>query len=308
MPAEPPDPKGLIFDVERFALHDGPGVRTTVFFKGCPLSCWWCHNPEAISPRPELVRFASRCIGCGECLRVCSHGAHELRPDGTRVHHPQRCTLCGRCVEACDAGALVMEGRQVTVDELMAQLRRDEPFYRDSGGGVTLSGGEPLLQHEFALALLRACKAEGLHTALDTSGLAPWTVLAALLPYADLVLYDVKQIDDSGHRQHTGRANGRILANLERLAASGTPVVVRLPIVPGVNDADGDIARTAAFLAGIGGICRVDLLAYHELGRAKYARLGRPYRLPDLAPPSPERMAAFAEVLRARGLDARVGG
>lgn len=308
MPAEPPNPKGFIFDVQRFALHDGPGVRTTVFFKGCPLACWWCHNPEAMSLRPELVWFESRCIGCGECIRVCPHGAHERLPDGTRVHHGERCTLCGRCVEACCSGALVMEGRRVTVEELMAQLRRDEPFYRDSGGGVTLSGGEPTLQHAFALALLRACKAEGLHTALDTSGLAPWRLLEALLPHTDLVLYDLKQIDGAGHREHTGRSNGRILANLERLAARGAAVVVRMPIVPGVNDADEGIARTAQFLARIGGLRRVDLLPYHELGRAKYARLGRPYRLADLAPPPRSRMEAIADVLRARGLDARVGG
>ena len=168
--------KGLIFDIKKFAVHDGPGIRTTVFFKGCPLRCWWCHNPEAIHAHPELVQFEIKCIGCGECFSVCPQQAHEALPDGTRAYHREKCLLCGKCVEVCYAEALVMEGREVTIEELMAELRKDIPFYENSGGGITLSGGEPLFQHEFILSLLKQCKTEGLHTVLDTSGQAPWKI------------------------------------------------------------------------------------------------------------------------------------
>ena len=299
--------KGLIFDIKKFAVHDGPGIRTTVFFKGCPLRCWWCHNPEAIHSHPELVLFEIKCIGCGECFAVCPQQAHEALPDGTRAYHQEKCILCGKCVEICYAEALVMEGREVTVEELMAELRKDIPFYENSGGGITLSGGEPLFQHEFILSLLKQCKTEGLHTVLDTSGQAPWKIFEEVLSYVDLVLYDIKHIDAVEHKTHTGISNNLTLENPEKVGQYGIPIEIRMPIIPGINDAEEDILRTARFLADINGIERVQLLPYHKLGESKYARLGKEYKLRTLEPPGRDQMEEIAAWIRPFGLEVQVG-
>lgn len=299
--------RGMIFDIKKFAVHDGPGIRTTVFFKGCPLSCWWCHNPEALKPTPELVLFENKCINCGECFRVCPQNVHQKLTDGTRIFDRDACDLCGECVELCYAEALVMEGREVTVEEVMAELRKDILFYENSDGGVTLSGGEPTLQHEFALALLQQCKAEGLHTTMDTSGQTPWRILAKLLPYVDLVLYDIKHMDDRKHKKYTGVSNRRILENLVQIGKYGTPIEIRMPIIPGINDAQEDIVDAAQFLSGVDGIRRIEMLPYHKLGEAKYARLGQEYRLNGLESPGQERMNEMAEWVRAYGLEVQVG-
>jgi pyruvate formate lyase activating enzyme len=299
--------EGLIFDIKKLAVHDGPGIRTTVFFKGCPLHCWWCHNPEAIHPDPDLVRFEVKCIGCGECFAVCPQHVHEALPDGTRAYHQEKCLLCGKCVDVCYAEALVMEGRKVSVAELMAELRKDIPFYENSGGGITLSGGEPLFQHTFVLSLLKQCKAEGLHTVLDTSGHAPWAVLSEILPYVDLVLYDIKHIDDTKHKAHTGASNRLALENLKKLDQYGVPVEIRMPIIPDINDAEDDILRAARFLSGIKGIKRVQLLPYHKLGESKYPRLGKDYKLPDMEPPVRAHMEKIAARIQPFGWDVQVG-
>ncbi|MEE8397725.1 MAG: glycyl-radical enzyme activating protein [Desulfobacterales bacterium] len=299
--------EGLIFDIKKLAVHDGPGIRTTVFFKGCPLHCWWCHNPEAIHPDPELVRFEAKCIGCGECFVVCPQHVHEALPDGTRAYHQERCLLCGKCVDVCYAEALVMEGRKVSVAELMTELRKDIPFYENSGGGITLSGGEPLFQHAFVLSLLRQCKAEGLHTVLDTSGQAPWAVFSEILPYVDLVLYDIKHMDDRKHRTHTGASNRLALENLKKLGQYGIPMEIRMPIIPGINDAEDDILAAARFLAGIKGIRRVQLLPYHKLGQSKYPRLGKDYKLPDVEPPASDHMEEIAASFQPFGINVRIG-
>lgn len=299
--------KGLIFDIKKLAVHDGPGIRTTVFFKGCPLNCWWCHNPEAIHPDPELVWFEIKCIGCGECFAVCPQHVHEALSDGTRAYHRERCLLCGKCVETCYAEALVMEGRKVTVEELMTELRKDIPFYENSGGGITLSGGEPLFQHEFVLSLLKQCKAEGLHTVLDTSGQASWEVFSEILPYVDLVLYDIKHMDDEMHRIHTGASNVLVLENLKKVGRSGAPIEIRMPIVPGINDAEEEILLAARFLTGIRSIRRVQLLPYHKLGQSKYRRLGKEYKLPEQKPPGRDQMEEIAAWIRPFGLEVEVG-
>ena len=303
-----PEPKGLIFDIKRFAIHDGPGIRTTVFFKGCPLSCWWCHNPEAIDPQPELILFESKCIACGECFKVCAQKAHEARADGSRVYHREECVLCGECVEVCYAGALAMQGKEVTVEEVMGEITRDVPFYDNSNGGITLSGGEPMLQPEFALALVKQCRGEGLHVAMDTSGHVPWRVFEKVLSYVDLVLYDIKQIDDTRHQTHTGISNKLNLDNLKRVGDYGVPVEIRMPIIPGINDAPEDITRAGQFLSGIKGIIGVELLPYHGLGEPKYVRLGREYKLPGLDPPGRAEMNEIAERIRTFELEVHVSG
>lgn len=300
--------KGLIFDIKKFAVHDGPGIRTTVFLKGCPLNCWWCHNPESINPAPELVLFENKCIGCGECFKVCPEKAHEILPDGARVYHREKCVLCGKCVDICYAEALVMEGKEVTVEEVMVELRKDIPFYENSDGGITLSGGEPMFQHEFALAILKQCKAEGLHTAIDTSGQASWHIYERALPYVDLVLYDFKHIDPVAHKKYTGVSNKLILDNLARMGESGVPIEIRMPIIPGVNDAKDDIVDAANFFKTIHNITWVQLLPYHRLGESKYQRLEQEYKLSDLQPPSKEQMNEIAEWIRLYGLEVHVGG
>ena len=295
---------GAIFDIKRFAVHDGPGIRTVVFLKGCPLRCVWCHNPEGIQMRAELIWYENKCVACGACFTACPQGAHEMIPGDPpqRVYHRERCQQCGRCVETCYAEALTLTGKTMTVGEVMAPIRQDVAFYAQSGGGVTLSGGEPLLQAEFAVALLRQCKQEGFHTALDTCGYAPWSAFESALPYVDMLLYDLKHADPESHRRYTGRSNQRILANLRRLAARGLPIEIRMPIIPGVNDAREAIEPTAQLLAGLENITAVRLLSYHSLAGSKYARLGMANTLPSVEPPSAERLQQIAGWIRERGV------
>ena len=232
---------GIVTDFKRFAVHDGDGIRTTVFLKGCPLRCVWCHNPESISPKPELAFYAEKCTGCGECMRVCPNGAHIFEAADTPdsyIHKLDRtkCAACGKCAEVCVSGALKLCGRRMSVDEVMKIVAEDRIFYETSGGGMTLSGGEPTLQPEFALALLRAAKADGISTALDTCGFAKREVYESLLPYTDIFLYDIKHITDEGHIRCTGRSNRLILENLRFLSDAGAKIEIRIPLVPGYND------------------------------------------------------------------------
>jgi pyruvate formate lyase activating enzyme len=299
--------KALIFDIKKFAIHDGPGIRTTVFFKGCPLKCWWCHNPESISPKPELVFFRNKCIGCGQCFKICPQKAHELFSDGTRKYHSQKCIKCGKCVETCYAEALVMEGKKASVEEIMFELRKDIPFYENSGGGITLSGGEPMLQHRFISSLLKKCKKEELHTALDTSGYAPWKKFEDILPNLDLVLYDIKQIDDSKHILYTGVTNKLILKNLVRISNYGVPVEIRMPIIPGINDEKESILKVAKFLEKNKNLNKVKLLPYHKLGISKYSRLNKDYKLSNLTAPKDEKMNEISGLLCSYGINASIG-
>jgi pyruvate formate lyase activating enzyme len=291
---------GRVLDVQRYSLHDGPGIRTTVFLKGCPLACAWCHNPESQSAGPEVLLTAARCLSCGTCATVCPHGAP---PPG-----PPPCTACGACVEACPAGARQLAGREATVDDVMREVLRDRLFYDGSGGGATFSGGEPLAQPEFLAALLDACRAEGVHTAVDTCGFAPRERLLALVPRADLFLFDVKLVDDARHRALTGVPAAPILANLRALAAAGAAVWIRVPVVPGLTDDEADLAAAADLVARLPGSHRVSLLPYHRTGEGKARRLGR--ERPDLAvePPSRERMERAAALFRARGILTNIGG
>jgi pyruvate formate lyase activating enzyme len=296
----------VVFDIRRFSVHDGPGIRTTVFLKGCPLRCRWCHNPEGLSAAPEVTWREERCARCGSCIAACPEDALSWDGD-TPVLDVSRCTLCGVCEDECYAEARQMLGRTMDAAAVLAEVERDRVFYEESGGGVTFSGGEPLAQPEFLGALLRSARASGIHTALDTSGYAPWNVVDAIRNDVDLFLYDLKHVDDERHRQFTGVSNARILDNLTRLAEHGHRIVLRLPLVPGVNDDDPTIRAIGALAARLG-IERVVPLPFHRLGSDKYGRLGRAYDLHDTVTPPTDRVAAVLDVLRESGVAAEQAG
>ena len=297
---------GIVFDIRRYAIHDGPGIRTTVFLKGCSLSCAWCHNPEGQARGFEAMVRDNRCIRCGACVDACGHGAVTWTGEGP-VTDRALCTACGDCAAVCYADARERVGREMTAEEVLAEVARDEPFYRRSGGGMTLSGGEPLLQPAFAAALLRGARAAGIHTALDTCGYAAWETFDCVRGDVDLFLYDVKLLDDARHRRFTGVSNAPILANLRALSARGHAIVLRVPVIPGVNDDPANLEALAALAGELAHLARVDLLPYHHIGADKYDRLDRAYPLPDTAPPSAERITAIARLLAERGLPVGTG-
>ncbi|HYH01416.1 MAG TPA: glycyl-radical enzyme activating protein [Terriglobales bacterium] len=289
----------------RFSLHDGPGIRTTVFLKGCPLSCWWCHNPESQSPRSEVMYAADRCVSCGDCVQACTHQALTWR--NGPVRDADRCTNCGDCAKVCPSDARRLVGQWITADEVVRRARRDQVFFEQSGGGVTFSGGEPLMQPDFLFAALSACKAEGLHTTVDTCGFARPETLVRISEKTDLFLFDVKLIDSERHKHFTGVSNGLILENLAMLVKMKKPVFVRIPIVPGVNDDEANICASMELLSRTG-IQKVDLLSYHETGTDKYRRLGSNYGLQDVTPPSPEKMKDLSDRFCREGFAVRIGG
>ncbi len=296
---------GRIFNIQRFSIHDGPGIRTTAFLKGCSLGCQWCHNPESISPQPELVFFPHKCIGCQRCFEACPTGALALE-DGQRLYRPERCRLCGRCAEACYAEALVMEGQEITAEDVVAEIRKDKPFYDNSDGGATASGGEPLVQPDFTAAIFRRCHDHGIHTCLDTAAHVPWSAFETVLPHTDLVLLDLKLMDPERHKAATGADNARVLANARRLGHAAVPLVVRVPIIPGCTDDEANVAAIADFLSELPTVQRVELLPYHRFAESKYDRLGRPYRLKGTQPPPAARLEALADLMRQRSLQVNV--
>lgn len=298
----------MISEIQRYCIHDGPGVRTVVFLKGCPLRCRWCANPEAISFRPELMVLDEQCIGCGRCVAACTLGALSFEQGHVTVNRP-RCDACGDCAAACPTASLRICGTPMSVEEVIRVAARDMPYYRNSGGGVTLSGGEPAAQPGFSVMLLKALRDAGIHSAIETSGCAPAEHFDAVAGAADLVLFDLKHTDPAKHEEQTGVPNGGIVGNLKRLVGTGKPVVLRIPVVPGVNDAIGELVRLANFAKGLGdAVERIDLLPYHRYGVPKYARLGMASCFNGTEPPPPEKMEEIAGLFRAFDVKTSVGG
>jgi pyruvate formate lyase activating enzyme len=302
--------QGLIFDIRPYSIHDGPGVRTTVFFKGCPLACQWCCNPESQAGQPELVWVRERCLGCGLCLAACPRDALHAAADGGKVIDPQRCDRCGQCADCCPGEALNLIGRWRSVDEVLAEVARDALYFEASGGGLTLSGGEPLAQADFAAELLRCYRHEekGAHTAVETCGFVEWPVLERVAAHIDLFLYDIKHMDPAEHLRLTGRDNRLILDNARRLAAAGHGLVIRLPLIAGVNDQRDNLEATAEFARALPGVSRIDLLPYHRLGEPKYQRLGKDYALKGAPALASEAVGRARDILAAQGLEVAVGG
>ncbi len=273
---------GKIFDIQRFSIYDGPGIRTNVFLKGCNLRCLWCHNPESQSMKNELMLNKDKCVGCGECEKICGNTFTE------------NCTACGRCVNVCAHGAREIKGETVSASDVVKQVLRDREFYRTSGGGVTLSGGEPLLQADFAAEILSQCRENGISTAIETALNVKWETVEKVLPYLDLVLCDIKCIDEKKHIELTGVSNRQILENAQKLKKSGVKVIFRTPVVPGCND--DEIEKIAEFCDGF----EYEILAYHKTGCGKYASLGREYSLDGVEPPTVEYMNALSEKVGAK--------
>jgi pyruvate formate lyase activating enzyme len=299
---------GWIFNIQRYSIHDGPGIRTTVFLKGCPLRCLWCDNPESQLIEPQFVFWEDRCIHCGTCLAICPHLAVVEDANGWKRVDLENCNLCGLCVEQCYAGALEQVGKLRTAGEVLDLVEEDRPFYDESGGGMTLSGGEPLAQPQFAYDLLEGAHARGIRTAIETSGCALWQDWIRLLPHLDLILYDLKEVDPARHQRFTGMSNQLILDNLRRLAVTGKQIIVRRPVIRQYNDTPESIHALGQFVQGLETIHEIDLLPYHRLGQNKYNRLGQEYALGDEPTMKNEEVNAYRDILLSYGLHVKIGG
>ena len=300
---------GLVFNIQRFSVHDGPGIRTTVFLKGCPLRCAWCSNPEGLTAAPQLMHVRNNCAGCLKCIEACPHGAASLTENG-RVVDPALCAACGACAKECYFDALKMEGKPMTVPELMRELRKDANHYRRSDGGITLSGGEALAQPTFCAALFKACHDEGWHTAVETTAYVGRDSLDKVLPHLDLVLMDIKHADSAKHKEYTGVPNERILQNARYIAQYGGPrLVIRTPVIPGFNDTHEEILAICAIAESLPGVDTIHLLPFHRMGQNKYEHLQYDYRMEGVEPLSQEKATELQNVVRENtGLICKIGG
>lgn len=289
------------FDIKRYALHDGPNIRTTVFFKGCPLRCFWCHNPEGIGCGLEVVIVQERCIGCQECVDGCPEQA--LSWDGATISRDDnRCTLCLNCVEICPSLAHEAVGYQAAIEEIIGEITKDQPFFDQSGGGVTFSGGEPLAQAEHLITLLKRCGELEIHRSVDTSGYAETPIMLEVAAHTDLFLFDLKHMDDGLHKEHTGVGNEQILHNLKMLSKNGVSLRIRFPLLASINDSVAHVEAMGRFLSGLGSIEHVDLLVYHDLAGAKYKKLKRPDLTDRAYSVTPEIVDRTRRLLEAHGL------
>jgi pyruvate formate lyase activating enzyme len=297
--------KGLVFNIQRFSIHDGPGIRTTVFMKGCSLRCLWCSNPESQDLLPIIITRDIKCTKCGDCAMACPREAITVNENEGRRIDWSVCNQCLMCADACKYQAINVCGKYMNVEEILDEVLRDRPFYRNSGGGVTVSGGEPLLQWEFVSELCETFKENQLHTALETSGFAPWKNLEKILEHVDLVLYDVKHLDPEKHREGTGLDNELILENLHR-AAKKTAVWIRMPLIAGYNDSKKHITNLA-FLAKEIRAEKISLLPYHEGGKSKCEQIGKIYPIPDAKAPSEEYVKELQKLITELGVEATIG-
>jgi pyruvate formate lyase activating enzyme len=302
--------KGLIFDIQKFAIHDGGGIRTLVFLKGCPLLCPWCSNPESLAGKPEITFVCNNCIGCGKCLEICPSDAISQDASNGKglIIDRDRCTLCGQCAKHCYAGAINIIGRYLSVPELMEIIERDRKFYEQSNGGVTFSGGEPTAQPEFLKAALKETQRRGIHTAIETSSFVNWETYASILEHVDLVLTDIKHMDDAEHKRLTGVSNKVILDNLRNISRLGIPVKIRLPLIPGLNDSTRNLETTADFVERLSHVQSLDILPYHRLGEMKWGQLGQDYSLAGVEALTLEETEARIQLFRDRGLKVSIGG
>lgn len=296
----------LLFAIKRYALHDGPNIRTTVFFKGCPLSCFWCHNPEGINPHAEVIFIKDKCIGCRECLHGCPESALSVNSSGLN-RDESSCTSCLECVEICPSLAQEAVGYQSGVREVLAEIEKDLLFYDQSDGGVTFSGGEPLMQPQALLELLKQCGQRGIHRAVDTTGFAPTPTLLEIARHTELFLYDIKVMNNELHQKFTGVPNSLILKNLKALSESGARIQIRIPLLAGINDNNENILRTAEFIANLNGIEGVDLLPYHHFASNKYIKLGGEYRGEQRHTPDSQCISRFRQLFENHGLPVRLG-
>ncbi len=297
---------GTIFSIQKYSIHDGPGIRTTVFLKGCDLRCWWCHNPESFNKKKEIIFWENKCIGCRDCEKICELEAIEFKDEGF-YRNKKKCNLCGKCADTCPSEALEHIGREMTITEVIKEIEKDKVFYEESGGGVTFSGGEPLLQIDFLDNVITSLKEKGTHVVIDTSGYVPWENFERIRDKVDLFLYDIKHMDNEYHKRFTGVSNNRILSNLKRLSLIGSNIWVRVPIIPGINDDDLNILSICEYLLTIN-LRDVYLLPYHNIANHKYEKLGISYKLLDIMPPKDEDIKRIYNIFRDQGFNVNIGG
>ena len=299
--------KGLITDIQRFSLNDGPGIRTTVFFKGCNMRCSWCHNPETISPKKEIMFYASKCIGCGRCFSVCPDGLHKLEND-EHVIDREKCLLCGKCVSECYAEALVFSAKERSVDEVFDEILQDKVYYDESNGGVTLSGGEVTCQKEFALSIVEKCKQTGIKTAIETNLFLSFEKIEDLLSAVDLVMFDIKIFDDNEHKKHTLVSNKQILENVKKLDGLGVPFIVRTPLIPSITDSIENLSAIAEFISPLKNLLYYEILNFNPLGASKYTSLADENKFDGVKPFEKGTLDGIAEELSKFGIKVKVGG
>ncbi len=300
--------QGMIFNIERYAIHDGKGIRTQVFLKGCSMRCLWCANPEGLRSAPDLSYQIKFCIGCKACVAVCPQKALRFTDKGIEIQK-ERCDYCGLCEKECYAGALELLGKKMTVEEVIKEVKKDTLFYEASGGGgMTLCGGEPLLQVDFAKALLKRAKEEGISTAVETCGNYPFSHLEKVIPYLDFIYYDIKAMDNDLHKACTGQENKRILENLKLLQNFDVPICVRIPVIPGYNDSEENLLKTAQYVKTLPKVTEIELLPYHRLGVNKYEKLRIPYLVPDETKmPEKEEMKRYRDKMLPAGVSVKIG-